>query len=64
MIKLTKLNGDIFYVNPHQIERIEERPDTVITMDSQNQYIVKEKIDAINNEIIEYRRKLGNFSQE
>ena len=64
MIKLTKLNGDIFYVNPHQIERIEERPDTVITMDSQNQYIVKEKIDAINDEIIEYRRKLGNFSQE
>ena len=64
MIKLTKLNGDIFYVNPHQIERIEERPDTVITMDSQNQYIVIEKIDAINNEIIEYRRKLGNFSQE
>ena len=64
MIKLTKLNGDIFYVNPHQIERIEERPDTVITMDSQNQYIVKEKIDAIYNEIIEFRRKLGNFSQE
>nr|HPO50941.1 flagellar FlbD family protein [Spirochaetota bacterium] len=58
MIKLTKLNNDIFYINPHQIERVEERPDTVITMLSQNQYIVKEKIDEINKLIVEYRKKL------
>lgn len=64
MIKLTKLNGDIFYLNPHLIERIEEKPDTVITMDSQIQYIVKEKIDEILNKIISYRKNLGFSSQE
>ncbi len=64
MIKLTKLNNDIFYINPHQIERVEERPDTVITMLSQNQYIVKEKIDEINKLIVEYRKKLYFGAQE
>ncbi|OHD12349.1 MAG: flagellar protein FlbD [Spirochaetes bacterium GWD1_27_9] len=64
MIKLTKFNGDCFYINPHQIERIEERPDTVITMLSQNQYIVKEKIDEINKLIVQYRQKLQFGSQE
>jgi len=64
MIKLTKLNGSIFFVNPHLIERVEERPDTMITMLSQNQYIVKEKIDEINRLIVEYRKKLSFGSQE
>jgi flagellar protein FlbD len=64
MIKLTKLNGDIFYINPHQIERIEQTPDTVITMQSQTHYIVKEKIDEINELITEYRKRIGFSSQE
>ena len=64
MIKLTKLNGSEFYINPHQIERIDGRIDTLVTMLSQNQYIVKEKIDEINKLIIEYRQKLSFGSQE
>jgi len=64
MIKLTRFNGETWYINPHQIERIEERPDTVITMNSQNQYIVKEKIEEILSSIIEYRKKIGFSSQE
>ena len=64
MIKLTRFNGEICYLNPHQIERIEERPDTVITMNSQNQYIVKEKVGDIISSIIEYRKKIGFSSQE
>lgn len=64
MIKLTKLNGDQFYINPHLIEKIEFSYDSVITMNSQIQYIVKEKEDEINNLIVDYRKKLGLFSQE
>jgi flagellar protein FlbD len=30
MIKLTRLNGKEFFVNPHMMEFIEETPDTVI----------------------------------
>lgn len=59
MIKLTKLNGDEFYINPHLIERMEEKPDTVITMDSQLQFIVKEKVDAIIDKIVKYRSKIN-----
>ncbi len=64
MIKLTKLNGDEFYLNPHLIERIEEKPDTVVTMDSQTQYIVKEKIDVIIKKIIDYRSKISFYGNQ
>ena len=41
MIKVTRLNGEEFYLNPHLIERIESKADTIITMHSQIQYIVQ-----------------------
>jgi flagellar protein FlbD len=64
MIKLTKMNKSEFYLNPHLIERIEEKPDTVITMDSQVQYLVLEKADEILELIIEYRKRLSVGCQE
>jgi flagellar protein FlbD len=64
MIDFTKLNGDKFFLNPHLIEKMEEKPDTIITMQSQVQYIVKDKIEIIVKKIIEYRSKLNYGSQE
>ena len=64
MIKLTRLNDEVFYLNPHLIEKVEQKADTVITMDSQIQYIVKEKIDEIYKRIILYRRKISIGGQE
>jgi len=64
MIKVTRMNGAEFYLNPHLIERIEEKPDTVITMHSQMQYIVTEKIEDILKSIIDYRKKLSFGAQE
>lgn len=64
MIKLTKLNGDEFYLNPHLIERIDQKADTVITMDSQTQYIVKEKFVEILKKVVEYRKSLSFGAQE
>jgi len=64
MIKLTRMNGQTFYLNPHLIERIEEKPDTVITMDSQIQYIVIEKNEEILNKIIDYRKLIYADAQE
>jgi flagellar protein FlbD len=64
MIKLTKFNGETFFINPHQIERIEQRPDTVITMLSQVQYLVREKIDDINSLILHYRKQITFNAQE
>ena len=64
MIKLTKINDAEFYLNPHLIERIEEKADTIITMDSQSQYIVKEKYEEILKKIIEYRKTIYLGGQE
>lgn len=64
MIKLEKMNGTIFFLNPHLIERLEERPDTVITMDSQTQYIVTEKVEDILKKIVKYRKSIFIDGQE
>jgi flagellar protein FlbD len=64
MIKVTRLNGEEFYLNPHLIERIESKADTIITMHSQIQYIVKEKFDEIYSSILNYRKKISIGGQE
>ena len=64
MIKLTKYSGEEIYINPHLIEKIEEKADTLIVMNSQVQYIVKEKFDMIFKKIIDYRKKIYPDVQE
>lgn len=58
MIKLTKLSNDKIYVNEILIEFIEETPDTVITLTTGKKIIVKESVEVVINEIIEYQNKL------
>lgn len=64
MIKLTRLNGREFFINPHQIENIESTPDTVISLISGTKYIVREDIGTIISRIIEYRKKISMFGNE
>jgi len=59
MIKVTRLDESVFYVNPHQIESLEETPDTVITLVTGKKLVVKNKIQDVLNSILEYRRRLG-----
>ena len=42
MIELNKLNGAVFYLNPHLIESMECRPDLTITMMSGTTLVVKD----------------------
>ena len=42
MIEVTRLNGVVYYINPHQIEYIELNPDTTITMLSGKRLVVQE----------------------
>ena len=61
MIMLTKLNGVTFAFNDELIETINANPDTTITMDNKNFYIVRESIDEVIEKIIEFRREyMGN----
>ena len=64
MIKVTRLNGTEYYINPHQIESIELRPDTTLLMLSGKHTVVLEKVDAIIDRIVEYRRRIGGFKNE
>jgi flagellar protein FlbD len=56
MIRVTKLNGEVFYVNPYEIEFIEETPDTVISLKSGKKVLVSEKADVVINEMIDFYR--------
>lgn len=64
MISLTRLSGKTFLLNPHQIEIIEETPDTVITLISGQKYVVKESLDKVIELIVDYRKRLGPFGKE
>ena len=64
MIKLSRLNGTDYYINPHQIESMEVRPDTTLLMLSGKHVVVKEGIDEVIDRIVEYRRRIGGFKNE
>lgn len=52
MIKLTRLNGSEYYLNPAMIEMIEETPDTHITLSNGNRYLSLEPAKAIIEQMI------------
>ncbi|GHU81174.1 flagellar protein FlbD [Spirochaetia bacterium] len=64
MILVTRLNGNEYYINPHQIESIEIHPDTTLLMLSGKHVIVKETVTEIIDRIVEYRRRIGAFKNE
>ena len=64
MIKVTRLNGVEYWLNPHMIEIIEKRPDTTITLLSGKKIVVKESPDEVIKEILEYRKDIGISAQE
>ncbi|MDK2945308.1 flagellar FlbD family protein [Geotoga petraea] len=60
MITVNKLNGNEFVINCEQIEKIENHPDTTITMMNGHVYIVKQSIEDIQRLVIEYKRSFFN----
>jgi flagellar protein FlbD len=64
MIKVTRLNGVEYYLNPHQIEYIENNPDTTFIMLSGKKLIVREDVQTIIARIIEYRKLIGCLKNE
>jgi flagellar protein FlbD len=64
MITVTRLDGNQYLINPHQIESIESNPDTTLVMLSGKRVVVKEKPRDIVEGIVEYRRRIGGFKNE
>ena len=61
MIKVTRLDGKEYYINPHQIECIEVRPDTALVMMSGRNHIIREEVDTVLERIDVYRRHLSPY---
>jgi len=55
MIKLTRLDKTVFYINPDHIECMEETPDTVITLINGDHFLVLENTRIITDRIISFK---------
>lgn len=64
VIKVTRLNGDEYWLNPHMIETMESTPDTTVTLITGKKLVVKEDPETVMEQIISYRQKLGLLSNE
>jgi flagellar protein FlbD len=64
MIRVTRLNGTEYYINPHQVESMEIHPDTTLLMLSGKHVVVKEDVGEVINRIVEYRKRIGGFKNE
>ncbi|WP_234119852.1 flagellar FlbD family protein [Clostridium hydrogenum] len=58
MVKLIGMNGKEVFLNDSQIEKIEEVPETVITLMNGNKYIVEESVDEVISKIVEFKRSI------
>lgn len=58
MIKVTGMNKKEIIINCIQIEKVEEIPETVITLMNGNKYLVLESADEVVELSIEYKKKI------
>lgn len=58
MIKVTRINNTVLYINPDLVEFLEETPDTVISMTTGKKLLVLESISEIQGKIVEYKREI------
>ena len=64
MIRVTRLNGERFALNPDLIERVEGHPDTVAFLVDGTKYVVRETVEEVLQEIREYRAGILATSYE
>lgn len=61
MIKVTGLNGKEFILNAEIIEKIENVPESLITLQNGKKYMVLENTEEIINRVIQYKNKICTF---
>ena len=58
MIKLSKLSGEQFVVNAELIRYVESRPDTYITLTTNERIVVREPLEEVVKRSIAYSRAI------
>lgn len=56
MIRITRLNNTEVVVNANLIEFVEATPDTVITLTNDRRIIVRESVDDVMRQVVEFLR--------
>lgn len=64
MIEVMRLDGKVYWVNPHMIESMETTPDLTLTMLSGKKIILKNSPEDLISKIITYRKKISENCQE
>jgi flagellar protein FlbD len=64
MIRLTRLNGEEFYLNSDLIETVEATPDSVISLTTRRKIVVRESVAEIVDRVKAYRRDIGGPIRE
>jgi flagellar protein FlbD len=58
VIELKRLNGTVFVLNAELIEQIESTPDTVITLTTGNNIVVRDSREDVIKKVVAYRRSV------
>lgn len=58
MINVTGLSNKKIYLNADHIEKIEEVPETLITLTNGKKYIVLESTEEVVKKVVDYKRKI------
>ena len=61
MIDVTGMNHEKFILNADHIEKIEEVPETIITLTNGKKYIVLESVDEVRSSVIKYKNKIFTY---
>ena len=56
MIRLTRLNGEPFLINAELIKYVEARPDTFLTLTTNDRVVVRETMDDVLKCVVAYQR--------
>ncbi len=62
MIKVTKLNGAQMVLNAELIESVEAHPDTVVVLHNDKKFVIRESVEDVVREVIEYKRLIYSGS--
>lgn len=61
MIDLTGMNNKEFILNADHIEKIEEVPETLITLTNGKKYIVLESVDELKDAVLRYKNRIFTY---
>ena len=59
MIQLTGMNGQEFYLNSGMIYRLDQAPDTVITLSDGKTLMVKESVEEVANRVLRFHQEVA-----